>query len=100
MIEETQVDEMISCFDDLYEIKDQTRDIVKGAREQVKARKIALKDWAERNKLEYKDVYNVYREYEKFKDGESNWGEETNDDFSAILIMVMDKVKSDKVKTE
>mgnify|MGYP000997073916 CR=1 FL=1 len=39
MIVETQVEEMISSFDDLYEIKDQTRDIVRGAREQVKAKK-------------------------------------------------------------
>jgi hypothetical protein len=92
MIVENQIEEMISCFDDLFEIKDQTKDIVHGAREQVKAVKIALKDWCDHNELEYKDVLLVYKEYEKFKNGTVRWGEDSQDDFTSILVLVMQRV--------
>lgn len=98
MLDETKIKEMLDVFDEVYETESETKDIVSGARTRVKETKTMMKDWAERNELNFKAaVFPVYQQYKGWRDGKIKWGsEEEADDYNALLIMVQDEAVKDK----
>jgi hypothetical protein len=92
MLDESMVKELISVYDEVYTVESETKDIVSGAKVRVKEAKTMMKDWAERNKLNPKNIKKVYTDYKEWREGTLKWGDDAEaDDYTSIQIAVMDE---------
>jgi len=89
MIDEMRIDELVEVLEDAYDKKEQAQVITKDAQTMIK-------DWAERNELNVKNVKAVFKDYCSFRAGKLKWGDEADDDdFTQLLVQVMDRVVGD-----
>jgi hypothetical protein len=91
MIEDTQVSELIDVFEDAYETIDISKDIISGAKVKIKEARTMMKDWSERNDFDPKKVSEIFKTYSSYRDGHLKWGDGEDDEYSELLIAVMDK---------
>lgn len=85
MIDPSKLDELIDVLEDAYDKTTQADAI----RKEVST---MLKDWAERSELSAKNVKAVFKNYTDYRNGKLKWGEDEADDFTDLLVLVMDKV--------
>jgi hypothetical protein len=85
MIDQVRVEELVDVLEDAYDKYSQSKAITKDA-------STMMKDWAERNELDPKNVRAVYRNYASFRDGKLKWGDGEDDGFTDLLVQVMDQV--------
>ena len=85
MIDQIRIEELIDVLEDAYEKSSQARAIVRDV-------SAMMKDWAERNELDIKNVRAVYKNYAAFRDGKLKWGEDEDNGFTDLLVQVMDEV--------
>jgi hypothetical protein len=92
MLDDTKLKELLEVYDELYDTETSVKDIVSGARVQLKEARTMMKDWAERNEINPKTIKQVYSEYKGWRDGTVKWGDEQEaDDYTNILVAVMDE---------
>jgi len=89
MIDDIRINELVDVLEEAYDKKSQAKMISKEA-------ETMMKDWAERNEIEVKNVKAVFKDYAAYRDGKLKWGEDDDDDFTQLLVQVMDKVTEEK----
>jgi len=86
MIEETKIVELVEVFEDAYDKQESASVLTKEAREE-------LKSYAENSEMDPKAISEIYSTYAKWRRGKFHWGPEGDaDDFTDILVAVMDRV--------
>jgi hypothetical protein len=90
MIDQSLGKEFLDICEEAFDRHEQAKAIKKSAKE-------IIVEWAKSNKLESKNVLEVFSQYKSWREGKLKWGEEQQEDeYTSLLVFLMDAAVGDK----
>ena len=94
----TRFKEFMDLMEEVYDLKDEAKDVASAFSKRIKDAQATLDDWAKKNQMELSTIKSILGLYIAFKAGKLKWTDGEDDNFMTLLNALIDQVQPKEKK--